>query len=203
MSFIGDPANAAQESNGSSDAITITSRLLTRLTESLSRQIQMVQQVRGPQNSCNEHQETPLRTGRQNVGLQANFAMINNTRRRGQELLRLMADSLSTFSTNNGLSEDFQSNPAFEHVQTMSSAFWLLQGLYILLHLALELTDLLLSHFISSYEPSDPEESSIAQTSQPCVCLNSNASSSSTLPSRYFILYFIKFPWINQKIIIA
>ena len=144
----------------------------------------MVQQVRGQPNSCNEHQGSPLRTGFLNAGVQANFTMINNTRRRGQELLRLMADSLSTFSSNNGLPEDFQNNPAFEHVQTMSAAFWLLQGLYILLHLALELTDLLLSHYISSYESSDPEERSGTQTSQPCVCLNSNVTSSSPSLSR-------------------
>ncbi|KAK3927156.1 Activating molecule in BECN1-regulated autophagy protein 1 [Frankliniella fusca] len=175
----GDPSNSSQEQNGSSDAINITSRLLTRLTESLSRQIQMVQQVRGRQGNCTEHQESPSRSG---ASVQSNFTMINNTRRRGQELLSLMADSLSTFSSHNGLPDDFRSNPTFDHVQTISAAFWLLQGLYILLHLALELTDLLLTHFVSSYEPSDPEEGS--PLPQPCVCLNAGATSSSTLFTR-------------------
>ncbi|XP_052126154.1 uncharacterized protein LOC113217532 isoform X1 [Frankliniella occidentalis] len=177
----GDSSHSSQEHNGSSDAINITSRLLTRLTESLSRQIQMVQQVRGQQGNCAEHQESPPRSG---ADRQSNFTMINNTRRRGQELLSLMADSLSTFSSHSGLPEDFRSNPTFDHVQTISAAFWLLQGLYILLHLALELTDLLLTHFVSSYEPSDPEEGSTTPIPQPCVCLNSSATSTSQLLSR-------------------
>ncbi|XP_034236093.1 uncharacterized protein LOC117642241 isoform X2 [Thrips palmi] len=179
----GEPSHTAQESSRSSDAINVTSRLLTRLTHTLSRQIQMVQQIRGQQNSCNDHQESPIRPGATNISAQT--AMINNTRRRGRVLLRLMADSLSTFSSHNGLPVDFQGNPAFEHVQNMSSAFWLLQGLYILLDLALELTDLLLTHFVSSYESNDPEEASVeASIPRPCVCWTSNSSANQAQSSQ-------------------
>lgn len=170
----GDPSSAGQENSRSSDAINITSRLLTRLTHTLSRQIHMVQQIRGQHNNCNDHQES-TRPGSANIS--AHTAMINNTRRRGQVLLRLMADGLSTFSSHNGLPLDFLGNPSFENVQNMSAAFWLLQGLYILLDLALELTDLLLTHFVSSYESNDPEEASVeASIPRPCVCWTSNAS---------------------------
>lgn len=175
----GDSSNASEENSGPSDAVNITTRLLIRLTESLSRQIQMVQQVRRQQSNCSEHQPPQM-----NQGSQPNLGLLNVIRRRGQELLSLMADSLSTFSAQN-TQEDYQGNAALNHVQSMTAAFWLLQGLYILLHLALELTDILLTHFISSYESNDPEDESVtAPIPQPCVCLNSNASSTPSLASR-------------------
>lgn len=177
--------------SGKIDALNSASHSLHRVLETISQQILMVQSFRSHQGSCSEHQNSAP-PGSMSLGSQPNLpSFASNVRRRGQELLRIMLDTLSTYTTlchPTSIAGNHQRAP--HHMQTLSAAYWLIQGLYILIYTGLEFSDLLLTYFISCYEPNDSVDRASASVPQPCVCLNSNISSTSPVSRYVFVFIF-------------